>query len=224
MTTQSQSAWRERANEKKNKLNDKAKAKQLQCTHTHTDRHACTESHTQAQAHSLTHTYTANCMLSLSALCARSSACLLPLRCPLLCLCLCLSLSLCCCCRCSLCLRLHFIQFLRGCCCCCCCTSDAAFVAVDANNRSTQTGACRGVKRERAAQREGERESADKTICLFGLYRTLRCARCDATRTRTRRCFVCANNWSRRKLHGGDCSDSDADDDGGGIDSAESGE
>lgn len=152
---------------------------------------ARTHTHTHWLTHSHTHTQQTACWA-----CLHSAPALQHVCCPLLCL----SLSLCRCrCRCSLCLRLHFIQFLRGC--CCCCTSDAAFVAVDANNRSTQTGACRGVKRKRG--RECRQNNMFVWIISYVALRSLR------------RCFVCANNWSRRKLHGGDCSD------GGGIDSAE---
>lgn len=141
MTKQSQSA--------------NAKAKQLHCTHTQTGTelhrvaqkgaltHTQTQAHTEYQtaAHSLTHVHSTNCMLSLRlslrsarlSLYAASAAalCSLPLTVPapafypVFCL-----------------AAVTAVATRR--CCCCCCTSDAAFVAVDANNRSTQTGACKG--------------------------------------------------------------------------------
>lgn len=43
-------------------------------------------------------------------------------------------------------------------------------------------------------------------------YVALRCAALRCAATRTQRFFVCANNWSRRKLHGDGDGDDDVDD------------
>lgn len=88
-------------------------------------------------------------------------------------------------------------------------------VAGDIANRRGRAGffSMVGCGEERDKRGYCGGRTADKTICLFGLYPTYthvhRAHTPMHTHTHTvasmrRGFFVCANNWSRRKLHGGD--------------------